>query len=543
MSLGLAGIGALSLQLAGAGAASEAAFKAARSAQERFEITRRAHLPRLHSFGGRQCDVIVGRYCYWYDSTETRPVPEPRRIVEARKALLRLLDSLAADHPEQDWIAGQRIRYVLESGDAPAALKAAQSCAATRWWCAALEGLTHHVAERYLSADSAFARALQDMPADQRCDWMNLQRLVMPPLSREFGKVSCDRMAERAHRLFGVSQPLWSVMGNDLRTEVFARHTMALLLARSANGHGMAWSHDSRELLLRYGWAEWYSRAEPTLYQTTAGGITGHEREPSYYVFPRVPSTRSRIAENSWALRDATMPMRYAPRHVEWMGELAHQLVRLPRGDSLLLVAVARVSDSALASDSVTLTLGALRDTTIVRTGTVPLMLDLPNDSMVVSVEALGSGTRRAERARYSIAPLPCTRRCLSDLLLFRADGDSVGSLRTVIGRGLPGIRVAATEALGVYWETGEGPLATAPRDSVVWASVVVEPARIGTVRRAAARLRLAAAPSAVKLRWRMTLARSGHVVLRLPSNARGRYNVRLTIDDVGGAERPVIIE
>lgn len=543
MSFELAGIGALSLQLAGIAGGGEPALKAARNAQERFEVTRRAHLPRLHSMAGRQCDVIVGRYCYWYDSTETRPAPEPRRIVDARKMLLRLLDSLSKANPGNDWIIGQRVRYTIESGDSLAPLNAARSCMATPWWCAALEGLTHHVAERYSEADASFRRSLQAMPPDQRCDWMDLQRLVTPPLSREFRKMPCDRIADRAQRLWRVSQPLWSVEGNDLRTEIFARHTMALLLARSANGHGMAWSKDSRELLLRYGWAEWYSRAEPTPYQATPGGITGHEREPSYYMFPTVPTAQAPIAQDSWAFRDATMPMRYAPRHIEWLGDLSHQLVRLPRGDSLRLVAVARVRDSALASDSVERSLAALLDTSIVRSRGVPLMLDVANDSAVVSIEAFGTKTHRAERARYSIGPLHCHRRCLSDLLLFSAGGDSIASLELALDRALSGARVPSNQPLGVYWEIGDGPLATAPRDSLVWASVVVEPARIGAVRRAAAKLRLATMPSAVKLRWRMKLTRTGRIALRLPSSARGRYVVRLSIDDVGSSERIVVVD
>ena len=95
MVLGTNGFLGLALQLAGATAptaATEAALKTARAAQQRFESTRRVHLPRLRSFGGRECDVVIGRFCYWYDSTETRPTPEPQRIGTARKGLLALLD-------------------------------------------------------------------------------------------------------------------------------------------------------------------------------------------------------------------------------------------------------------------------------------------------------------------------------------------------------------------------------------------------------------------------------------------------------------------
>lgn len=544
MVFGTTGIVALALQLAAA-AGAEASIKSARSAQERFEITRRANLPRERAYFGRSCDAVIGRFCYWYDSTETKPAPEPARIIVARKRLVTLLDSLSRLHPENDWIAGQLVRYTIEDGDTSASRRTAAECRATGWWCAALEGLVHHVAQRYPDADAAFARALQDMPSQQRCDWTNLERHVAPPMSAELRKASCGARAALARRLWTVSQPLWSVHGNDLRTEHFARHTMALLLARSAHPHGMAWSSDIRELMLRYGWSEWFTRPEPSPYQTTLGGVTGHDREPSYFVFPVTASARAPIAEAAWAFRNATMPSRYAPRHIEWMGDLEHQLVRLPRGDSLRLLAITRVRDTALRSDSVTLFLGSLRDTTLRSASAHSNALELvvPNSDALVSVEAFGARSRRAERARYDVPALPCERRCLSDLLLFDAtDADSAVAQDAAIQRALPGRRVEAAQPLGVHWEVGDGPDARAIRDSLVWASLSVEPLRVGAARRAAARLGLASIPTTVKLRWPMKVARHGSITLRLPAKARGGYRVRLAIEGIGTSERSVVL-
>ena len=544
MVFGMTGIVAMALQLA-ATSGLEASVKSARSAQERFEITRRANLPRERGHVGRSCDAVIGRFCYWYDSTETKPAPEPQRIVAARKQLVGLLDSLSRLHPDSDWIAGQRVRYTMEDGDSAAARRAADECRATAWWCAALAGLVHHVAQRYPEADSAYSRALLEMPSQQRCEWLDLQKHVAHAMSREFRKASCDLRAEMAERLWKVSQPLWSVRGNDLRTEHFARQTMALVLARSANPHGIAWSSDIRELMLRYGWSEWFTRAEPSPYQVSQGGVTGHDREPSYFVFPATPSTRAPITEESWAFRDASMPSRYAPRHIEWMGDLQHQLVRLPRGDSLRMLAMARVRDSVLASDSIVMFLGALRESGLagVTARTPSIDVVIANRDALVSIEAFGSRSRRAERARYDVKALPCERRCLSDLLLFESAGaDSGVTAEVAIRRALPGRRIAAAQPLGVYWEIGDGPGARVLRDSLVWASVSVEPERVSVARRAAARLRLASTPTAVKLRWQMKLAANGGVTLRLPPNARGRYRVRLAIDGVGTSERAIVL-
>ena len=532
---------ALALQLAGSAAISDAPVKTARAAQERFELTRRAHLPWLRSQAGRACDAIVGRYCYWYDSTETKRLPEPALVVNARKALIALLDSLSNLDPANEWIVGQRVRYTIEGGDGAAALQAARSCRATRWWCSALEGLTHHVAGRYPEADAAFQDALADMPATRRCAWMDVRGEVAPTMAREFRSGGCEARSRKSEQLWRISQPLWGSAGNDLKTEHFARHTMAVLLDRSANGHGMRWSSDSRELLLRYGWAEWFSRAEPSVYQTGPGGVTGHDREPSYFFFPVTRSMRAIVTDSSWAFRNSAMPSRYAPRHIEWMGDLSHQLVRLPRGDSTRVLAVVRVRDSALVADSIELTIGALKDTLlrVARSAGRVASIDIAAESALISVEVYGARTHRAERARYTVAPLACTIRCLSDLLLFAADSDSATTLETATATAIAGSLVEASRPLGVYWELR----AAGSQETPAWASIVVEPVRIGAARQAAARLHLADTPSALKLRWQLAPTPAGSVVLRLPQNARGRYRVKLSIDGIGSSERVVNIQ
>src|SRR5688500_5137559 len=107
----------------------------ARRAQVRFETVRRAHLPRDRSGGSPgRCDAQIGRYCYWYDSTRLTAVPEPRQITEARSALIGQLDSAAARNPADAWIAGQRVRYLIEGGRFQDAVSAARGCRADDWW-------------------------------------------------------------------------------------------------------------------------------------------------------------------------------------------------------------------------------------------------------------------------------------------------------------------------------------------------------------------------------------------------------------------------
>src|SRR5688572_29497753 len=117
---------------------SNTVLREARRAQVRFENTRRANLPWDRSMGGvsrSQCDVVIGRFCYWYDSTESEVLPEPRQIKEARMRLLSMLDSAASatESDAQSWVAGQRVRYLVEAGRTEDALTAARGCAGDAW--------------------------------------------------------------------------------------------------------------------------------------------------------------------------------------------------------------------------------------------------------------------------------------------------------------------------------------------------------------------------------------------------------------------------
>jgi hypothetical protein len=524
----------------------------ARAAQTRFEGLRRMHLPRDRTGGsGGRCDAHIGRYCYWYDSIVSPAVPEPGRIAEARSKLLAVLDSAAARNPGDGWIAGQRIRYLIEAGLLDEAVSGARACRAEGWWCAALEGLSLHVAEQYSAADSAFAVALREMPAAQRCEWLDLSRIAPEKLARELSRASCDERAGLVDRLWVLGQPLWSTPGggNDLRTEHFSRLTMASILARSANAYGMSWGDDSRELMVRYGWAEWFTRGEPDLRLglSFSSNTTGHDREPSYSFFPEAPSTRAlgELAASAWILREPTARTRYAPRHVTNMSALPHQLARFPRGDSMRLAVAYTVSDTALAHDSMSVAVGTFGGAGLHVDGMPagsPISVVVSNDTLIVSVEVHGEQTKRAARARYAVDPLPCRVWCVSDILLFDpARARVTTDVEQVLPAALTDAQVASGRPLGVLWE-----LQGTPGPEPVWIGLTVEPLHVGLGRRIATRLHLARSRDPVRLRWQAILQTSPQVqsvTLGLPASARGKYRVVLTIEPARSAGMAAVRE
>lgn len=525
--------------------ADERAARDARSAQLRFERVRRSNLPRKpYDGGGSRCDARIGRFCYWYDSTETDAEPEPDRIMRARLALLAVLDSVAERAPEDPWIAGQRVRYYVEAGRLDSALGVARSCRAADWWCASLAGVVLHVSQQYAAADSAFAVALERMPEQQRCEWLDISLIADGRWRRALRDATCERRAELADKAFRLGRPLWMVAGSDLRTEHFTRHTMALVYERSANAYGMSFGDDSRELMLRYGWPEWYTRHELSVTAFPSYAVTGHDREPTYYFFPDVPNVASaRPDEDSWRLRGTPVSTRYAPRHIERMTSLPHQLGRFPRGDSMLVVATYRIADTILERDRSEAAIAVLRGDSVhvmTRARERSISAVVPGDTLIVGVEVLGDSTKHAARARYTIAPLRCSSWCLSDLLVVNptAMDSSAGPLEAARAA-YPESRVKTSAPVGVFFElTPAAPQAAGARPATFM--LTVTPLRIGIARRVAATLRLANRPEAVRMRWQGTIGapreKNGQLIgLQIPATARGRYRMQLTVIPAGG--------
>src|SRR3954469_17321158 len=101
-------------------------------------------LPRFSSGPAEHC-LIVGRFCEWHPLTPDDAIPEEGDGIRAARAeLLRDLEKANTTLPGDDWLVGQRVRYMIEDHDT-ATIGVARSCRASKWWCDALLGLALHV--------------------------------------------------------------------------------------------------------------------------------------------------------------------------------------------------------------------------------------------------------------------------------------------------------------------------------------------------------------------------------------------------------------
>ncbi|MFZ5624889.1 MAG: hypothetical protein ACOY71_10750 [Gemmatimonadota bacterium] len=432
--------------------------------QRDFESVRRALLPNDKGGGGRQaCDNVIGRFCYWYDPRAGESRPEPPYVTQERLRLIAKLGAAADRLPGDAWIAGQRVRYMVEAGQTDSALAAARACRVRGWWCTALEAFALHSAGQYLAADSAFARTLRAMPLADRCIWTDLSRFIDD--GQAYLTWGCVERESLNAWIWWLSQPLLTRPGNDLRTEHYSRRVLVALLERASDPHGLSWNWDNEELLVRFGYPRGWSKQDGPL---IAGGtsVIGHEPVPSYWFFPRPALAGHQSADLSrvrWELDRPRPRMRYAPAYGQAFTTIARaQVARFPRGDSLVSVAAFDLEgDTTFRERPPVVALAAGQDpfTPIASTALPParagvVMVATPWRARILSLEAVDSVGRRVARLRAGLSPMAEAGRLgISDVLLFEPVEELPERLADAAPRALHSPILTEGAKVGLYWE------------------------------------------------------------------------------------------
>lgn len=524
---------------------SQRVLKDARSAQVNFERTRRANLPLDNGGSSGRCDVRVGRFCYWWDDGEFPPPPELAKTKTARAALIARLVQAAHRVPGDGWIAGQRVRYLVEDDRAQEAADAARECRAAVDWCAALAGYAYHAAGDFLRADSAFSAALAAMTERERCRWTDISLLLPGDARKRYARLQCAERGQFEARFWALSRPLYLLPANDLRTEHFARLTMARLIRMSGYPHDIAWGDDSEELLMRYGWETGWTRSPPSIGSPLDVHVVGHEPTPA---FDFVPSTDALTIPDSasasdWELHDKLAQSRYAPRYARSVADLDHQIAFFRRGDSAIVVAAFDASDqSGFARDTidaaVAIAPATSPDSATVSTDSAARRHDVLVAAaewrpLIVSVEARDSAARRVARARRVVRPPSSNGRVtISDLLLFDDPANLPTSLDEASARARGSMRVDRTRPVGVYWEM----YGVSPAGETLAYRLTVTRERTPWYRRAAEKLGVVDRRAPVRMQWdepsaRPGAARSRALAVDFSTLPEGRYRIDLTLE------------
>jgi hypothetical protein len=531
-------------------------LRRARDLQARFERRRRQLLPRFYTGVADRC-LIVGRFCEWHPRIEDKQVPEEGdNIRGARAALLRDLENASAALPGDDWIVGQRMRYLLESRDT-AAIGVARDCRASKWWCEALLGLALHVSGNFAAADTAFAVALDDMPSLMRCHWTNLSPLLDDDFRGPYRKMTCAQRAAVNPRMWWLADPLYMTPGNERRTEHFARVMHTALQKDAMNTYGLSWGGDLAELILRFGWAEkWTQQPSTSAALDARPGITGHEREPGFHFFltRRPPDSLGPIADSLFDIYQFPPTEQYSPRYARTFATLDAQVARFRRGDSTRIVAAYDVeADTIFGRIAFGAALIAMGDEgTTVAKNEVPdapakhvLSVTTPWKSQLVGVELLATDSAGAARWRsgFEEIPLDSSRISVSDLLFVDGGPSLPVDLDDAIPRAHGGTKFRRDARIGLFWEL----YGRAPADSALPISLTITPIDQGLLRRAFRALRMVPKLTPLNIRWQengaagVLSARS--VLLDLSLVPAGRYAVKLAVGNDPTATASRVIE
>lgn len=525
-------------------------------AQERFETFRRANLPPTRGRSSGRCEEQVGRFCYWYDEESPPPEAELPTVTEARTQLIATLDSLGRALPTDEWISGQRLRYLDEAGRGTDALAAATECRAYGWWCIALRGFALHQLGRYAEAEARWDSVLVAMPDPLRCLWSDIGLYLDDDARRQYARNGCGT-AQRdslTARTWWLARPRYGLQGNDARSEHFARMLYAEFVRSAPSAYMFGFDEDERELLLRFGWPRAWSRGADLPAMVPGGqrqiNIVGHDPTPAYRYIPPQYVLNSPLSSDStdWAVQLPPVVARYQPPYAKRLYMLEHQQSLFRRGDTALVVLAYDVSkiptragaplEAALVAAPRTLRAAGVvtqRDAPAVGT----LIARAPWGPLLMSAEVAAPDSSVLARARYGIRPPLATgaRVSLSDLLFYRPYGEFPTTVEQAVPHAIPTQRLRRGEKLGVFWETyGTDPAGELLNFSL---TVVPETEEAGALRRAARALRLSRESQPVSIGAQDVSARGSSrsaraLELDISTLQTGEYLVQLELSVAG---------
>jgi hypothetical protein len=517
----------------------------AHSVQGAFERARRLALPLGSGSGGR-CDVQLGRFCWWYDERPVTPAKEPPSIARRRASLVAVLDSLGARRPGDEWIAGMRVFYRIEAGQAAEADSVARDCRAARWWCLALGGYAQHARGLAAGAESSFVAALQEMSPEARCRWRDIAPLLPSSARKRYERAACEDRVPLEERYWMLSRPRLAVPGNEWRTEYSVRRILSRLAERATTPQAGPWGRDSDELLLRYGWPVAWSRLETPAGLNPEPSVIGHDPTPSFAFAPdeALLDTAAAAGDDAWDLNGRRAESRFAPRLMTRAATLSAQFARFRRGDSVLVAAAYAARDDSLTAAALPSIGATLRDGSTVSS---PLpsglvgrgLLRLAAPPILVGVEIADSATSTLARARsLYAAPAATNRLAMSDLLLYRAADAPPTDLEAAMSVAIPGDTASRARGIGVFWET----YGVADTGESLDVTVTVERIDRSWVRGARQRLGLASPDSPLRLRWNDARPpaegpASRAISLDLGNLEAGRYRITVALSRDGLTE------
>jgi hypothetical protein len=485
--------------------------------------------------------------------------------------------------PADIWLNSELVRIDMERSDYVRAMESAMACRADRWWCDALRAYVMHSAGLWKRADSTWNHVLAAMPESERCAWLDPSWIVNDAeFLWIFAAADCARQVKIAERFWWLADPLYSIPGNERRSEHLSR-IVDLILSQWYGQHrimtpAMAQRegplHSSRPIIVPRSAA-----SDLTEGVEVAGNLTrsttrvtrmfGYPElvmrvgspphtvrdEEGHHVVAQYPTTRASFAPRGSALLDhlKALPNSWNvtdSRAYEFMSnwrqpvrDLQFQVAHFRRGGLSRIIAATDVSrDSVLEYRWLlaSITVAKDHDAAAVRQeqlsrNLAQFSVTTPRDSALLSLEVVDStGVSGRVRMASGPPPMPEQRFTASDLLLIEPREPLPDSLAAAARRALGTTLLLPGAVVGVFWEM-YGLQSSEP----VNLSLAVSPPRAGALGRLAENLNLRRPADSLIIQWEDARAsglftESRAVNIDLSSLRVGEYTLSLSMNVEG---------
>lgn len=496
----------------------------------------------------------------FYVSTALYPT-----LKTARGQLLDSLEQIARRSPENVWVLGQRVRFLVEDGRAADALVVAEGCTTPEVWCNLLAGYARHARNDFAAADRSVRRALAVATPAERCMLSDIHALLPERARDAFLELNCTDAIEATTRFWWLSQPAFITPFNERRAEHYARLVSAILHASITMDERYDWRQPQGgdaifAMILRYGWPTstvWVGKPDDDSHDNylrvraspLVAPYSTAEYSPGRFGFgfrDPLSTDLTRIADTSWQVAPpkADMTMHRTGRRMWWPQEHmllpGVQVAELPEGQLAVFRRVDKVRVAAAVSAKIRDTARAMQaerrpDTLSLLASPEPdvvwpiarvidgtaqkLVVDgeMPSRPVLLGLELHGGDRpRTVVRSRRGLVPpptlnnLPADSIALSDPVLFEMGATS--ALPSTVDAMLPRMLPETTlprQRVGVFWET----YGVAAGDSAEFSIAIRPTSEAGFLRQAAAALRLMAPPPVgVTIGWREPSRRDASV-------------------------------
>jgi hypothetical protein len=488
-----------------------------------------------------------------------------RASAAERQLLIGRLEGLVREYPGNEAAIGQLVDQALIHGDRRRAWDAAEACRAALWWCQSLRGYVRHDAapgSGSAQLDSAVAGAPQGIaafitPPDPLipdrgldCEWNDVGHLLSGALLDEYKRSSCNSDRAFTERFWWLSDPLWSVPGNERRSEHLVRYLRMRLHYQYEN---FATGPKPRTH-----WAssqarhpEWTREGFQNSWHQVSRILNGREEtraEPyvngGYSFAPDESRLRDplRSTAQDWAVTWNEGSERMITRE-RWHNVEEIQAAILRRGDRLQAVTAGRLPEAAssAAGARAALAMGRPADLEVEQAaaavesdGVVRAVVDIPDGEWVASLEILGEGWVGRARFGAPARKLAANGFGMSDPVLVEERFESGDvSLNQAM---LPSTRLSAGGRVGLYFEVYGVEASESLR-----IAVAAERTDASFFSRIKSALRLTSAV-ALELDWSeaadtpMTRLMQRYLTLDLAGLDPGEYRLKVAVERSGGA-------